>query len=147
MKTLCRNAVQLLLILSVTACSSLPQVITPEAPPEELYLRGVFNWWEAEESFKLYKISDRLYSAETELIADGQPYDFRIADADWSKGANCGYAEKATDEVIKLNREVGADCYTINNNFKFTPKETGVYQFLIDFSDVDAPRVKIRRRR
>jgi hypothetical protein len=147
MRNLFRKTSQVLLLLSVAACSSLPQVITPVSPPDELYLRGVFNWWEAEESFRLYKVSDRLYTAETELIADGQPYDFRIADADWSKGANCGYQDKEADEVIRLNRSVNADCSSINNNFKFTPRETGIYQFFIDFKDVQSPTVKIRRKK
>ncbi|GGD71902.1 hypothetical protein [Lacimicrobium alkaliphilum] len=147
MNNLCRKTVQLFLLFLVTACSSLPQVIAPADPPDELYLRGVFNWWEAEEAYKLYKVSERLYTAEIELIADGQPYDFRIADADWSKGANCGYAEKETDEVVRLNRSVDADCYAINNNFKFTPKETGIYQFFIDFNDVQSPTVRIRRKK
>lgn len=49
-----------------------------------MYLRGVFNWWEVNETFKLLPNSDDSYAATIELIADGQPYDFKVADNNWS---------------------------------------------------------------
>ncbi|MDF2179735.1 hypothetical protein P2G88_15900 [Aliiglaciecola sp. CAU 1673] len=109
---------------------------------EALYLRGVFTWWEADERFLMQPNKAGVYQTEAELIADGQPYDFRFADKAWSKGSNCGYANKQ-DEKIKLGIAVQADCDTANNNFKFTPKRTGVYQFTIDFSKADGPWVSV----
>jgi len=110
-----------------------------------MYLRGVFNWWEADEAFKLIEQPDGTYMAKVELIADGQPYDFKIADANWSQGYNCGYLEKANDEIISLNRLVKADCNTTTNNFKFTPTHSGRYAFYVNFVNFQAPSLVVRK--
>ncbi|PKG97908.1 hypothetical protein [Paraglaciecola sp. MB-3u-78] len=107
-----------------------------------LYLRGVFSWWEADEKYKLVERSDQVYSTTIELIADGQPYDFKIADATWSPGKNCGYASES-DKVIVVGDSVRSSCETTDENFRFTPDETGTFQFTIDFSGFGAPKVSI----
>lgn len=100
---------------------------------EYMYVRGVFTWWDAEEDFKLKKAGDNLYYASGELMADGNPYDFKFADAGWSAGANCGFLGKE-DEVLELGKRVKVNCNSVFENFKFTPTETGVYNFYIDTS-------------
>ena len=107
-----------------------------------LYLRGVFSWWEADEKYKLIERSDQVYSTTIELIADGQPYDFKFADANWSPGKNCGYASES-DRVIIVGDSVRSNCVTTDENFRFTPTVTGRFQFTIDFSAFGAPRVSI----
>jgi hypothetical protein len=107
-----------------------------------LYLRGVFSWWEADEKYKLVELSDQVYSASIELIADGQPYDFKFADANWTPGMNCGY-DSESDRIIVVGDSVRSNCETTDENFRFTPKETGTFQFIIDFSSFGAPRVTI----
>jgi hypothetical protein len=107
-----------------------------------LYLRGVFSWWEADEKYKLVERSDQVYSTTIELIADGQPYDFKFADAKWSPGKNCGYASES-DKVIVVGDTVKSSCETTDENFRFTPNETGTFQFTIDFSGFGAPKVTI----
>lgn len=109
---------------------------------EGLYLRGVFSWWEADEKYKLVQLSDRVYSTSIELIADGQPYDFKFADADWTPGLNCGYASQS-DKIIIIGESVKANCETTDENFRFTPKETGTFLFKIDFGGFGAPTVTI----
>jgi hypothetical protein len=108
-----------------------------------LYLRGVFSWWEADEKYKLVEISDEVYSTSIELIADGQPYDFKFADSNWTPGMNCGYASES-DKVIVVGTSVKSNCDTTDENFRFTPTETGTFKFTIDFSGFSAPRVSIR---
>jgi hypothetical protein len=108
-----------------------------------LYLRGVFSWWEADEKYKLVEISDEVYSTSIELIADGQPYDFKFADSNWTPGMNCGYANES-DRVIVVDSSVRANCDTTDENFRFTPTETGTFNFTINFSDFGAPKVSIR---
>jgi hypothetical protein len=116
---------------------------TKEQNFDGLYLRGVFSWWEADEKYKLVATSDEIYSTSIELIADGQPYDFKFADSDWTPGMNCGYANKS-DKVIVVGKSVRANCVTTDENFRFTPSETGMFQFTIDFSGYGAPKVSIR---
>ena len=107
-----------------------------------LYLRGVFSWWEADEKYKLLELSDQVYSTTIELIADGQPYDFKFADSNWSPGMNCGYADE-TDQVIVVGTTVRSNCESTGENFRFTPKESGSFKFIIDFSGFGAPKVSI----
>lgn len=108
-----------------------------------LYLRGVFSWWEADEKYKLAKISNQIFATSIELIADGQPYDFKFADADWTPGFNCGFSNQR-DQIIKVGKAVSADCETTDENFRFTPSETGVYEFTIDFSGFGSPNVIVK---
>jgi hypothetical protein len=107
-----------------------------------LYLRGVFSWWEADEKYKLLEVSGQTYSTSIELIADGQPYDFKFADSNWTPGFNCGYANES-DRVIVVGDSVRSNCETTDENFQFTPTETGRFQFTIDFSGFGAPKVSI----
>jgi hypothetical protein len=109
----------------------------------DLYLRGVFTWWEADEKYKLQPIADGVYATQIELIADGQPYDFKFADAAWSPNKNCGYASLRSDQVVEVNKIVSANCETNDENFRFTPQETGLYQFSIDFSGFGSPTVLV----
>jgi|TARA_R110002111_G_scaffold54262_2_gene93880 hypothetical protein len=109
-----------------------------------LYLRGVFSWWEADEKYKLLELSDRVYSTTIELIADGQPYDFKFADANWTPGMNCGYANES-DRIMVVGNSVRSNCETTDENFQFTPTETGTFQFTIDFSGFGAPKATINR--
>jgi hypothetical protein len=108
-----------------------------------LYLRGVFSWWEADEKYKLIELSDNVYSTTIELIADGQPYDFKFADSNWTPGLNCGYAS-LSDRVIVIGDSVNSNCEAADDNFRFTPTKTGTFQFLIDFSGLGAPKVSIQ---
>jgi len=109
---------------------------------DDLYLRGVFSWWEADEKYKLVERSDQVYSTTIELIADGQPYDFKFADANWSPGKNCGYASES-DKVIVVGHSVRSNCDTTDENYRFTPTETGTFQFTISFSGFGAPKVLV----
>ncbi|GEM_PF-234671 len=108
-----------------------------------LYLRGNFTWWDTEEHAKVERVEGQLYKATVELIADGQPYEFKFADVNWSLGANCGYYQ-ASDQLVTTNNMVTANCSAKFEPFKFVPEETGEYDFFIDFSDESEPQVWIR---
>src|SRR5690606_17578920 len=58
---------------------------------QTLYLRGMFTWWDADDAYKVKRIGEDLYMATARLEADGQPYEFKFADASWTPGTNCGY--------------------------------------------------------
>lgn len=130
------------LMLSGCASNVIPTFSdTPDY--SSLYLRGVFTWWEADEKYKLVEISNNKYATSIRLIADGQPYDFRFADSNWSPDLNCGYLKANSDQIIKLGQSVKANCESKDENFRFTPTETGLYQFSIDFSGYGSPIVQI----
>lgn len=121
-------------LLCLSSCSNTSNVFTTAeiAQWDQLYLRGVFTWWEAEEQYRVNKVEDKLYRVAVELVADGQPYDFKFADQHWTPGLRCGYANKQQDEVLTLGEKVKANCDTQVNNFKFTPNTTGEFHFYFD---------------
>jgi len=124
--------------------SSGSSAIFDQASPKDysnMYLRGVFNWWESGEDYKLQAIAIDEYSVTIELIADGQPYDFKVADDAWTMTLNCGNRFGA--EPMDLNESVELVCASDSLNLQFTPSETGMYTFTLDVSDNDEPELRI----
>lgn len=109
-----------------------------------MYLRGVFNWWEVNESFKLIPTDTDQYSVTIELIADGQPYDFKVADSSWTMTLNCG-KEFGKEDAMSLGDNVTLMCASDSINLQFTPSETGLFVFMLDVSDNDEPELLIER--
>lgn len=122
--------------LMLTACSSqgfrsvLP---LPETAPaiefENLYLRGIFNWWEARETHK-FKAGSQGWYVELELIADGQPYDFKLSDFNWTPTQSCGakYQGQKALQAEATYIVCGAD----SSNLQFTPDKTAIYRFTVN---------------
>lgn len=108
-----------------------------------MYLRGVFNWWEVNESFKLIPTDDKKYAVTIELIADGQPYDFKVADSAWTMTLNCG--NEFGKQAITLGDNVALICASDSINLQFTPSETGLFEFILNVSDNDEPELLIKR--
>ncbi len=98
---------------------------------DSLYLRGQFAWWDALPEYKVKQVENGLYRTEVELKADGQPYEFKFGDANWSSGTNCGYLSEE-DKDVELNKPVKANCSAVFENFRFTPPETATYGFYFD---------------
>ena len=142
MKNISFVSVAILASLLSGCATNVTDSIINEQNFEGLYLRGVFSWWEADEKYKLVEVSDQVYSTSIELIADGQPYDFKFADANWTPGMNCGYAS-VSDKVIVVGDFVRSNCESTDENFRFTPTETGTFQFTIDFGGFGSPTVSI----
>jgi hypothetical protein len=113
----------------------------PEKDYSQMYLRGVFNWWEAGEAFKFTQVSKELFIVDVELIADGQPYDFKVADKNWAPLFNCGLAEESTP--MALSEAVELYCFNDSLNLKFTPNETAIYRFELDVSNNQYPELRV----
>lgn len=137
----------LICVSTLGACASSGTSSLFEKPPlkdySNMYLRGNFSWFEANENFKLVAISNEEYAVVTELIADGQPYDFKVADAQWSMTLNCGNSFKSYP--VKLDKSYELVCASDSLNLQFTPSETGRYQFILDVSDNDRPSLRIEK--
>ncbi|MBD1388174.1 hypothetical protein IC617_01910 [Neiella sp. HB171785] len=119
-----------------------------EPPPKPamenlLYLRAVFTWWDAEEQYRVKKVGDNLYRAQARLVADGEYYDFKFADAGWSPDFNCGFLTKADEIVVSNGPAVKANCNSNGAYFRFNPKQTGTYGFYFDQS-AEVPVVYIK---
>lgn len=140
-----RLVTTILISFAVSGCAT-NVIPTFNTSPDysKLYLRGVFNWWEADEKYRLVQIEDNLFVTQIRLTADGQPYDFKFADANWSPELNCGYADESDDQIVTINMFVRANCERTNEHFKFTPQETGLYQFSINFAGFGSPKVLIK---
>ena len=108
-----------------------------------MYLRGVFNWWEVSQAFKLLPSASDQYSVTIELIADGQPYDFKVADETWTMTLNCG-SEFGSD-ALELGESTRLVCASDSLNLQFTPSETSLYRFLLDVSSNSAPKLTIEK--
>ncbi|MFT5277712.1 MAG: hypothetical protein ACI97K_002024 [Glaciecola sp.] len=140
-------AVIALCLVGLSACSSRAArdliSFEPDKNYQDMYLRGVFNWWEATEQFKLTRVSPDIYTITIELIADGQPYDFKVADASWTPEFNCGF--EYAPEQIELDDSVELICEQTSQNIQFVPSDTGLFAFEFDISDNDEPELTVTR--
>ena len=122
----------LFFVVVLSGCSSrsvvsLPGLMDPpEIKFENLYLRGVFNWWEANAKYQL-KDGPQGWYVDVDLIADGQPYDFRLSDGFWTPEQTCGARYRG--QVVLKQEPLYMVCGTESENLQFTPQKTGVYRF------------------
>lgn len=96
---------------------------------DKMYIRGVFNWWEARADGKLRKGAQGYY-VDVELIADEHPYDFKFADENYTPGQSCG--AKYQGQPLQLNAPFYMICGADVENIKFTPNSTGTYRFVLN---------------
>lgn len=109
---------------------------------EELYLRGVFNWWEASSGYQLQRGNSSWY-VDVELIADGQPYDFKLADAVWSPAQTCGGKYKG--QPATLSGTTYLVCGSDAENVQFVPATTATYRFSFARASANEIRLDISR--
>lgn len=119
-------------LITLSGCSStsvvdIPGITSgPELKFENMYLRGVFNWWEATAAYQL-KQNKQGWFVDVELIADGQPYDFRLSDGFWTPDQTCGARYRG--QIVLIQTTMYMVCGTESENLQFTPEKTGVYRF------------------
>ncbi|WP_411993596.1 hypothetical protein [Agarivorans sp. DSG3-1] len=105
----------------------------------DVYLRGVFTWWDAAPEYKLMPVEGKknvwsaTSSVDEPLIADGQPYEWKFGDAAWQCGTNFGFL--AGEAEIKIGDRRQLNKCSAFDNFKFTPEVDGVYRFYLDWSE------------
>lgn len=135
-------------LLTLSACSSTGSINVPgisSAPEVEfsnLYLRGVFNWWEANAPYKFTK-GNGGWQVDVELIADGQPYDFKVSDANWTPSQSCGGKYKG--QPVTVNTTSYLICAGDSETLQFTPSDTGTYRFTIMSASGNEIRLLITR--
>ncbi|MFM2486012.1 hypothetical protein [Celerinatantimonas yamalensis] len=125
------------IILAILLLSGCAKQLTQQRSisiDQPIYLRGVFTWWDAESQYQLHPVAGHsgLWMTQIELIADGQPYEWKIGDKDWQCGTDFGYLSDDSPMVLGQSRAV--DSCAQFNSLKFTPKQDGFYQFYLDVS-------------
>lgn len=140
------------LLLVLSACTTQPNQAGKSSPyaanlnVPTLYLRGVFNWWGTVEAhkFKPFSGATTKWYADVQLEADGQAYDFKVADAVWSDDQNCGGYN--TQLVIELNDAQPLHCSASAKTIQFTPTDHGVYRFLITQESDSRYTIRVEQR-
>ena len=137
------------MVIVLSGCSSnsivnqIPGINTaPEIKFQNQFLRGVFNWWEASPAYQLKRGSDGWY-VDVELIADGQPYDFKLSDKVWTPSQTCG--AKYQGQTVTTDTTVYMICGSDAENLQFTPQQTGVYRFTFASASSSEVRLEVTR--
>ncbi len=135
----------LLLSLLISGCA---QPKFKKEADVDLYLRADFTYWEANPAYK-FKASQQagISFAMADIIYDGNPYKFVIADKAWSENKNCGYLDSSNRQII-YNQWVELDCsYNADKNavtpiqrpFELLPQGSGKYLFELKSNEQGAP--------
>lgn len=95
-----------------------------------LYIRGTFNWWGAQEAFRFIQIDSDNWATDIFLEDDGIVYDFKLSNANWTPHQTCGSKEAK----VKLTTQtpVMLYCDTSSHNVQYKPTSgNGIYRFLL----------------
>lgn len=103
-----------------------------------VYLRGSMNGWGQDTPFS-YE-GQGIYRT-TFTLEEGTEYQFKIAEADWSN-PNLGGPDGESDVV---GEGVTYALAPSNNNLKFTPDATALYEFIFDAVDTANPTLLVRK--
>ena len=110
-----------------------------------LYLRGDFTLWEAQKAYQLTQQTANVYSTKVKFGSIGKAYEFKVADANWTQGYNCGFKNEDLDKFLEVGIPVQANCDSVYNYFSFTPYEAGWYEVSINFRNKSTPLVTINQ--
>ncbi|MCG7546223.1 hypothetical protein MHM93_18785 [Pseudoalteromonas sp. MM17-2] len=134
--------------LLLGACSSsvtIDDIVPAEEVKKPLFLRGDFSLWDAQPEYQMQRVAPAIYETKIRFSTPGKAYEFKIADAQWSAGYNCGYLDEGLDKTLELGLPVQADCNSVYNYFSFTPEEKGWYKVSINFSRFKKPLVTVNQ--
>ncbi len=126
------------LVLNETgdACIEDPTQLETFNPDETtLYLKGSFNEWANNDDY-LFSYANNIYTAVISLDAADSPYEFKVADANWSEATSFG--AMSGEEVLIIN-EGKTLTVTEGENISFTVNENANYQFTFDATDPELP--------
>lgn len=107
-----------------------------------MFVRGDFTLWDADPIYQLRSTTPGVYQVRVKWTTPGKVYEFKIADADWTEGYNCGYAN---DGKLMLGQASAADCNTVYNYFSFTPERKGMYVIELDYRNPRLPLVTVKQ--
>ncbi|WP_158089064.1 pullulanase-associated domain-containing protein [Cognaticolwellia mytili] len=115
------------------------ETFDPEATT--LYLKGGFNDWANDENF-VFAYEDGIFIMVASLTASAEPYEFKVADANWSEPTSFGVADGEAEVVLgeSKNLVVGED---VTVNMSITVASDANYQFYFDAKDPENPTLTV----
>lgn len=126
------------------ACIADPTVLVTFVPAETaLHLRGGFNEWSAEEgSDYQFDYNDGVFTLVAAIPASVDPYEFKVADLNWSEATSFAAMETEGDVVLGEAKTlmVGEG---EGENLKIIVTEDANYQFTFDASDPENPTLTV----
>ncbi len=135
-------------LLIISGCSSSLNVSSITSvfsvghlPSKALYLRGNMSFWDAVPEYRFARDGSNTLSVNIELFADGQAYEFKIADHDWSAKFNCG--SKKSSKEISVAETAALFCGGNSHNLTFLPRRSGVYNIRLKAEGQDNMTVLI----
>lgn len=127
----------------------------PEDPPKftpgedtKLYLRGGMNNWEVTEG-DLYEFDyyDQVYTLTVFLEGSDDPYEFKIADMEWSNISSFGVAkddDKEDEQIVELGAEHTKELTSDEGqNLSLKVTVDGNFQFSFDATDPEKPKLTV----
>jgi len=103
----------------------------------ELFVRGGFNSWAADDAFKFAFLGGVDYAVTSPVTAGS--YEFKVADENWIADTNCGAPEGAGGLNVALGAPTPLICASNSQNLALTAPADGNYVFELDASDTAAP--------
>lgn len=115
------------------------ETFDPEATT--LYLKGGFNDWANDENY-VFAYEDGIFIMVASLTASAEPYEFKVADANWSEPTSFGAADGEAEIVIgeSKNLVVGED---VTVNLTITVASDANYQFYFNAKDPENPTLTV----
>jgi hypothetical protein len=106
-------------------------IYSAQLEEDRLYVKGTFNWWGVNEAFRFTSLAGKSNSwfVDVDLIDDGNLYDFKLADENWSPSQTCG--AYSTKEVLQIKQATKLFCDSASQNFQFSPIGNGKYRLII----------------
>lgn len=115
------------------------ETFDPEATT--LYLKGGFNDWANDENY-VFAYEDGIFIMVASLTASAEPYEFKVADANWSEPTSFGAADGEAEVVLgeSKNLVVGED---VTVNLSITVASDANYQFYFNAKDPENPTLTV----
>jgi pullulanase-type alpha-1,6-glucosidase len=104
--------------------------------PRDMFVRGSFTDWAASQAYRLNFTGGTAYALTAQVPAGAQL--FKVADADWTDGTNCG-----VDADLALTVPVTLACSGNTPNIRFNAPSTANYLFSLDAANVAAPMLSV----
>lgn len=106
-----------------------------------LYLKGSFNDWANDENF-VFAYEDDTFIMVASLAASTEPYEFKIADANWSEPTSFGAAEGEAEVTLDTSKNlVVGEGVTVN--LSLTVASDTNYQFVFNAKDPENPTLTV----
>jgi pullulanase len=112
-------------------------VTVSQMPLPTLYVRGLGGDWDANANTRMTYAGNNVYTWSKALVAGAD--DFKIADADWTSGSDCG-----SGTALEVGTPLTLACAGPGNgNIAFTVPAAGRYEFTLNATNPASPQLTV----